>query len=61
MDFSLKQALGVVVVIAIAALVILTAVRLTKDNNTNAKNQSDSLWEKANDQWDVTDGGIGGN
>lgn len=50
MDFSLKQALGVVVVIAIAALVITTAILLTNQNNDQAKNKSNTLWEQAGQQ-----------
>ena len=33
MDFSLKQALGVVVVIAVAALVVVAAISITNTNN----------------------------
>ena len=50
MDFSLKQALGVVVVVAIAGLVLITAIALTNSNNENATEQTDTLWQQAADQ-----------
>lgn len=50
MDFSLKQALGVVVVIAIAALVITASIALTNQNTTSAQEQQDKLWEQAGEQ-----------
>ena len=46
MDFSSKQALGVVVVIAIAALVIVSAIALTKTNDKNAETKTNDLWNK---------------
>lgn len=54
MDFSLKQALGVVVVIAIAAIVIIGAIAITNTNTDNAKTQSNQLWQQAGNE-------IGGN
>lgn len=50
MDFSLKQALGVVVVIAIAALCITAAIVLTNSNNNNATEKSNKMWEQAGSQ-----------
>lgn len=50
MDFSMKQALGVVVVIAIAALVIISAIALTNTNNGEATTKSTQLWDQAGDQ-----------
>lgn len=47
MDFSIKQALGVVVVIAMAALVITTAVTMTDGNNDKAKSKTNDMWNKA--------------
>lgn len=48
MDFSSKQALAVVVVIAVAALVIGASVILTKANNGNAAKTSKTTWSAAN-------------
>ncbi len=48
MDFSSKQALAVVVVIAVAALVIGASVILTKANNKNASSTSKTTWDAAN-------------
>lgn len=59
MDFSSKQALGVVVVIGVAALVIGAAVFLTKANNKNAKTTNDSMWEKTNTMIDGNMNGVG--
>lgn len=50
MDFSLKQALGVVVVIAIAAIVVIAAISITNSNSDNAKTQSDKLWQQAGNE-----------
>lgn len=50
MDFSLKQALGVVVVITVAALVVISAISLTKSNNDNATSSQAKLWEQASNQ-----------
>ena len=47
MDFSSKQALGVVVVIAVAALVIGAAVVITNQNNTNATTETGTMWNTA--------------
>lgn len=59
MDFSSKQALGVVVVIGVAALVIGAAVFLTKTNNTNAKKTNDGMWTKTNSMIDANMDGAG--
>lgn len=47
MDFSSKQALGVVIVVAVAALVIGAAVVLTNTNNTNATTETNTMWKTA--------------
>lgn len=47
MDFSLKQALGVVVVIAVAALVVIAAINITEGNNTSAKTAQNKMWDQA--------------
>lgn len=47
MDFSSKQALGVVIVVAVAALVIGTAVVLTNQNNANATAETGTMWNTA--------------
>ena len=47
MDFSLKQALGVVVVIGVAALVVITAIALTNSNNNKATENTDKMWDKS--------------
>lgn len=59
MDFSSKQALGVVVVIGVAALVIGAAVFLTKANNNNAKKTNDGMWTKTNSMIDTNMDGAG--
>lgn len=50
MDFSLKQALGLVVVIAVAALVLVAALSLTKNNNTSAQTAQTKMWDQATKQ-----------
>ncbi len=47
MDFSLKQALGVVVVIAVAALVVVAAIGITNSNNDSAQNAQEKMWDQA--------------
>ena len=49
MDFSSKQALGVVVVVGVAALVIGAAILLTNTNNKNTTNSSNKMWNQTND------------
>jgi hypothetical protein len=49
MDFSSKQALGVVVVVGVAALVIGAAILLTNTNNKNTTNSSNKMWTQTND------------
>ena len=49
MDFSSKQALGVVVVVGVAALVIGAAILLTNTNNKNTTNSSNKMWSQTND------------
>lgn len=44
MDFSMKQVLKVVVVLACAVAVVGTSIVLTNKNNSNAQNKNDSLW-----------------
>jgi len=44
MNFSLKQALKVLVVFACAVGVVGTSVMITNKNTDNAKNKNDSLW-----------------
>jgi len=44
MDFSIKQALGVLVVIVCAVAVVGTAIALTNKNNTQATTKNDNLW-----------------
>lgn len=49
MDFSSKQAMGVIVVIGIAALVIAAAIILTNQNTANAKTQTSNINTKVNE------------
>lgn len=49
MDFSSKQALGVVVVVGIAALVIGAAILLTNTNNKNSTSSSKQMWTKTDE------------
>ena len=48
MEFSLKQALKVLVVFACAVGVVGTSVMITNKNTDNAKNKNDSLWNVVN-------------
>ena len=48
MNFSLKQALKVLVVFACAVGVLGTSVMITNKNTDNAKNKNDSLWNVVN-------------
>ncbi len=49
MDFSSKQALGVVVVVGVAALVIGAAILLTNTNNKNTTNSSNKMWNQTDE------------
>ena len=44
MDFSIKQALEVLVVIVCTVAVVGTAITLTNKNNTQATEKNDNLW-----------------
>lgn len=46
MDFSSKQAMGVIVVIGIAALVIGAAILLTNSNNTKVETSSNGMYNQ---------------
>ena len=41
---------GAVVVIAIAGLVVAAAISLTNNNNTQAEQKANQMWEQAGDQ-----------
>lgn len=46
MDFSIKQALTVVVVLVAAVAVVATAITMTDKNNENTQKENDGLWNK---------------
>ena len=50
MDFSSKQALGVAVVLAIAAIVVIAATNLTKTNMEQAKKSTTDMWTQVEKQ-----------
>lgn len=44
MDFSIKQALTVVVVLVCAVTVVATAIVMTNKNNESTNTKNDNLW-----------------
>lgn len=44
MDFSIKQALTVVVVLVCAVAVVATAIVMTDKNNKSTSSKNDNLW-----------------
>lgn len=44
MDFSIKQALTVVVVLVCAVAVVSTAILMTNKNNKSTNTKNDNLW-----------------
>ncbi len=44
MDFSIKQALGVAVVVIVAALILVLASTLTKDSRDKATTNNTDMW-----------------
>ena len=44
MDFSIKQALTVVVVLVCAVAVVATAIVMTNKNNVSTNTKNDNLW-----------------
>lgn len=50
MDFSIKQALTVVVVLVAAVAVVATAISMTDKNNDSAEQQNDKMWNQVNEQ-----------
>ena len=55
MDFSSKQALGVAVVVAIAAICIVTGMLIAKTNNDKSTSATNNMWTAAEKQ--VTEAG----
>ena len=47
MDFSVKQALAIVIVIVIGALLIGGGLILTKGNNKNSATLANGMWKNA--------------
>ena len=64
MDFSSKQSLGVAVVVAIAAICIVTGMLIAKTNNDKSTSATGKMWEAAEKQVteasNVQPGGSGG-
>ena len=50
MDFSSKQALAVVIVLAIAGIVLTASIVLANQNSDKAKATSTKLWTQAESQ-----------
>lgn len=48
MDFSIKQALGVAVVVIVAALILVLASNLNTKNAKQAKSNNDNMWTNVN-------------
>lgn len=46
MDFSIKQALTVVVVLVAAVAVVATAITMTDKNNENTTEHNEALWNQ---------------
>lgn len=60
MDFSSKQTLGVIVVIAAAAIIILSAIYISNQNADKAKESTNDLWTTTDNLINSVDGSAGG-